>query len=145
MQVTPGRVAEFERLIADVQAWASQEQDVSAVGLAGSWAKGVARMDSDADLVVVCADPNRFEHDAGWIRDALGVDAQVVRTQLWGVLLERRVQLSSGFEVEFGFVTPSWADVEPVDAGTARVVKDGFRVLHDPSGLLHRLTTTLRP
>lgn len=35
-----------------------------------------------------------------------------------------------------------WA-AEPVDDGTARVVRDGFRVLHDPVGVLSRLLTQL--
>ena len=143
MKVTPGRVAEFEGLIADVRAWAAQEPDVTAVGLAGSWARGAARMDSDVDVVVLCSAPDRFEDTTGWIRDILGQNARVVRTRRWGDLLERRVVLASGFEVEFGFVTLSWADTDPVDAGTVRVVRDGFRAVHDPAGLLHKLTTAL--
>jgi hypothetical protein len=45
----------------------------------------------------------------------------------------------TGLEVEFGFAAPSWAATEPVDAGTAQVVGDGFRVLYDPVGILRAL------
>ena len=141
--VTPARVAEVEDVITRVQAWAARSPDV-AVGLAGSWARRAARMHSDADLVVLCADPHRFERATDWIGDALGQDAPVIRTQWWGILLERRVVLPSGLDVEFGFAAPSWADVDPVDPGTARVVSDGFRSLYDPTGILGKLTEALR-
>lgn len=67
---------------------------------------------------------------------ALDRDAALVRTQRWGVLIERRVVLPSGFQVEFGFVATDWASIDPLDGGTARVVGDGFVVLHDPEGIL---------
>lgn len=136
------RVAEFERVLAGVQAWAVQQTDVTAVGLAGSWARGVPSMDSDVDLVVLCTDPGRFERTTNWVSEALAEDAPVIRTRHWGELLERRVLTQTGLEVEFGFAPPSWAATKPVDAGTARVVGDGFRVLYDPGGILHALVGT---
>ncbi len=60
-----------------------------------------------------------------------------------GVLSERRVRLPSGLEVDFGFVAPSWASTDPVDAGTAQVVRDGCRPLLDDSGLLERLVAAV--
>ncbi|HUX70505.1 MAG TPA: hypothetical protein VMV41_08355 [Cellulomonadaceae bacterium] len=55
-----------------------------------------------------------------------------------GDLIERRVVLPGGFEVELGFVDPAWV-AEPVDAGTRRVVLDGTSPLDDPDGLLATL------
>jgi hypothetical protein len=52
--------------------------------------------------------------------------------------------LQSGFEIEFGFAAPSWASTEPLDAGTARVVRDGCLPLHDPSGALELLIAAVR-
>src|SRR5690606_1092785 len=42
-------------------------------------------------------------------------------------------------EVELGLADPAWAATDPVDPGTARVVGDGFLVLHDPAGALAAL------
>ena len=53
--------------------------------------------------------------------------------------MERRVRLSSGLEIEFGFVAPSWATTDPVDPGTAAVVRDGVQSLYDPLGLIETL------
>lgn len=58
-------------------------------------------------------------------------------------MTERRVRLDSGVEIEFGFTQPTWASVDPVDAGTHRVVRDGLRPLFDPAGLLARLVAAV--
>lgn len=48
------------------------------------------------------------------------------------LLTERRLRLASGLEVEVCIGHPSWAETDPVDAGTRRIVSDGIRVLWDP-------------
>ena len=123
-------------VVARVRAWALEQPEVLAVGLAGSQARGDPDADSDVDLVLLVDDPEAYL-GGSWGADVLG-PAVDVRTRWWGALLERRFRPPSGPEVEFGFAPSSWAAV-PVDPGTARVVNDGFVVLHDPSGLLGRL------
>jgi hypothetical protein len=121
-----------------------ERSDVVAVALVGSWARGSARPDSDVDLVVLTTEGARYlEHD-DWIA---GLGAQrLVLTRSWGPLTERRVVMPSGLEVEVGIAAPSWAAVDPVDAGTQQVVTDGVRVLYDPAGLLATLlATAVRP
>jgi hypothetical protein len=55
----------------------------------------------------------------------------------YGVLWSRRLWLERvRFEVEIGFVRPSWAELNPLDPGTRRVVADGCRILYDPDRLL---------
>ena len=127
-----------------MRSWAQRRTDIQAVGLAGSWARGAQRPDSDADFVVLTAATEYYELGTEWIADALLLQAPVVRTRRWGPVIERRVLLPSGFELEFGFADPSWAQAAPVDSGTARVVGDGFRVLHDPHGILARLVEAVR-
>jgi uncharacterized protein len=51
--------------------------------------------------------------------------------------------LRSGLAVEFGFVPPNWASVDPADPGTARVVRDGCSPLVDPEGALARLSAAV--
>jgi hypothetical protein len=122
-----------------VIAWASRRADVRALGLAGSWARDEATMDSDVDLVILSERPELYAGVTDWIEPATGQPGHIVRTKAWGPVTERRVQLASGLLVEYGFAPPTWADVSPVDEGTARVVADGFSVLYDPVGLLTRL------
>jgi hypothetical protein len=109
---------------------------VVAVALVGSWARGAAGPDSDVDLVVLTESPAVYLEREEWVRELGG--ARVVRTRRWGVLTERRLAMP-GLEVDVGFVLPSWASTDPVDAGTARVVAGGLVPLYDPQGLLARL------
>ena len=125
--------------MASVTAWALTRADIQALGLAGSWAREAATMASDVDLVVVTERPELYAGATDWVEAATGRPGQIVRTKAWGPLTERRVQLASGFLIEYGFAPPSWADVVPLDEGTARVVADGFSVLYDPVGRLSRL------
>jgi hypothetical protein len=109
--------------------------------LVGSYARDAARPDSDVDLVLLTTDEPAYRSD-GW---AAGLDlGEPVRTQAWGPILERRYVTRSGLEVEIGIGPPSWAATDPVDAGTRRVITDGARVLHDPTGLLATLMSACR-
>jgi predicted nucleotidyltransferase len=121
--------------------WADEDSSLRAVGLAGSYARNAARADSDVDLVVLAIDPQRLLDDDAWHR-RFG-DVRLVRAERFGVLIERRLQLPSGLEIEVGIVSTSWASIDPVDAGTRKVVQDGFRILHDPDGHLKRLVETV--
>jgi len=136
------RAAEVERLLERTRDWAAARPDVAAVGLAGSWARGEAHANSDVDLPVLTDEPRRYLEDEGWVR-ALG-GLRTIKMQTWGPLTERRFVLPSGLEVESGIATPSWPVVDPVDPGTLGVVRDGFRAVYDPEGLLARLVEACR-
>lgn len=137
--LTPGRVAEYRQVIRSVAAWAASQHDIAGVAVVGSWARGQARMGSDVDLVVLTDDAEDYVVDSAWVPAAMGGRAELVRTQRWGPLTERRVALESGLQVEFGFVATGWADTDPVDPGTARVVGEGCSPLVDPEGLFARV------
>jgi hypothetical protein len=144
LMVTPERAAEYHGIVRSVTAWADGQQDITGIAAVGSWARDEPRMDSDLDLVILTVDKQRYSTDGWWVPGAVGQQADVVRTQDWGPLTERRVVLQSGFEIEFGFAAPSWASTEPLDAGTARVVRDGCLPLHDPSGAFELLIAAVR-
>lgn len=124
-----------QHILDAVVTWAQARSDVVAVGLAGSHARGTAQSSSDVDLVVVVDDPTALLDDDEWL--AHFGDVTSVVDEDWGAVQSRRVHFREGAEVEFGLTTPAWADL-PLDAGTAHVVRDGFRVLHDPDGVLGR-------
>jgi predicted nucleotidyltransferase len=138
--VNAPRRAEYERILDRLAAWASVQADIVAIAVVGSWARGQPRMDSDIDAVVLTTDTARYTGRDDWVAAAAGHAAPIVRRQDWGVLQERRVRLPSGLEVEYGFVPPSWAATEPVDAGTRDVAEHGFHPIYDPHGILQRLS-----
>jgi rhodanese-related sulfurtransferase len=131
------RRPEVEALLALAASWAATRPDVAALARAGSWSREAAGPDSDVDLIFLTDEPATYTHDDAWIA-ALGA-REIVRRESWGALEERRLRLPTGLEVEVGVGLPSWAATSPLDAGTAEVVRNGFRALYDPLGLLAAL------
>lgn len=128
---------ELDLLTEVVAAWASARPDVRAVAMVGSYARGLATADSDVDFVVLTADPETYVEDDEWIGSL--DEGNLIATKSWGAITERRLRRPNGLEIEVGIGQPTWAAVDPVDPGTARVVRDGMRIVYDPDGLLQRL------
>jgi uncharacterized protein len=122
-----------ERLIASIAAWAIERDEILAAGLCGSHARGTARPDSDVDLVLVCVTRDSLLIDISWTREFGAVTS--VAFEAYGLVESVRVVYENGPEVEFGLTTSAWIKL-PIDVGTARVMRDGFRILYDPSGQL---------
>jgi len=140
--ISPERLAEAEEIIDRITRWAAHRPDVIGLLLVGSYARNAARPDSDIDIVLLTTDQTRYLND-DWANElALG---ELVRTQSWGPITERRHATASGLEVEIGIGSPDWARPDPVDTGTHRVVTDGARPLHDPAGVLATLIRACGP
>lgn len=135
---------EVEALLSRATEWAAARKDVLALGLVGSWARGAGRPGSDVDLVLLTDEQLAYTEREDWI-EALAPGATLVRTKDWGGVVERRLLLPSGLELDVGVGRAAWAETAPVDPGTRRVVKDGMRALHDPRGLLAALVTACLP
>jgi hypothetical protein len=130
-----------EAFIGQVAEWAADHPGIQAAALVGSWARGAARAESDIDLILIVSEPADFLRRDAWLR-TFGV-VERVTDEDWGRVQSRRAFYRGGPEVEFGITTAEWADTDPVDAGTARVVHDGMRILADPDGLLADLLAAL--
>ena len=137
--VTARRVDAF---LASFTDWAAAQPGITAVALVGSWANGTARPDSDVDLVVVAADPTPLLADDTWLH-RFGALRSVGRED-WGLVQSRRVLYDDGLEVEFGVTAAAWLATDPLDPGTARVIRDGARVLLDERGSLALLVARAR-
>ena len=123
-----------------VAAWAAERADVGGVVVVGSWARQARRVDSDVDILVLTANPDHAEASV-W---AGLLNGEIVRLAQWGPLREVRIRRPAGLDVELGVVPLSWADTDPVDPGTHRVISDGHRILHDPAGRLAALSAACR-
>jgi hypothetical protein len=145
-----GRIVDkkIDAILAEISRWAGGRADISAVALVGSWARGVARADSDIDVMILTPDPLSFRRDHSWMSeidwDCMEASVADWRDADYGDVWSRHVHLVDGREIEFGFGSPAWAAIDPIDAGTFKVISDGCRILFDPQGLLGRLVAHVR-
>lgn len=123
-------------LLDEVVRWAEGAPLLIGVALVGSHTRGVARDDSDVDLMILSAEPGRYLRDTSWLR--LFGEVASYTEEDWGLVTTLRVFYAPGLEVEFSLATPAWAAL-PVDAGTRRVVADGMHILYDLNNVFGRL------
>lgn len=132
-----GRRRHAERLIHELEIWAADVSDLRGVCVVGSYARGTPQMSSDLDLVLLSTEPDRYR---GWLgSDSPLAPARFLLSRTWGPLTELRFLHRTGRQLDIGVTTPAWADTDPLDPGTARVIGDGLRIVHDPDSLLHRV------
>lgn len=136
------RTDEIEALVSHIATWAAGRPDLIAVALVGSQARRSARPDSDVDLVFLSRDPDRYVRQEDWARELGGSAVQATAHR--GVLVEQRLVTGSGLELDVAIGGPRWASIDPLDSGTARVVREGMRIVHDPEGVLARLRDAVR-
>jgi hypothetical protein len=113
--------------------------NIEGVALAGSHASGKASETSDVDLIILSSERGQYLRSHSWL--SLFGKVETLRNETWGDVETLRATYTDGLEVEYNFAEPSWADV-PVDPGTRRVVKEGFRILLDPGGKLEALVAS---
>ena len=114
------------QLFAQVEQWAEEEPSVEGVILVGSYARGMQSAESD-----ITSEKKRLLQNQQFV-ERFGT---VLKRHLefYGKCTSVRVWYAMGLEVEFGIVDPSWIAL-PLDAGTAKVLKDGYQVLVDKKG-----------
>ena len=137
--VTDERRREYTGVCKAVVKWAVGRSDIKGVAVVGSWARSEPRMDSDIDLVILTIEKAPYSASEDWASVAVSQPAELIRTQDWGPLTERRIRVASGLEIEFGFAPPNWAETDPVDPGTARVVLGGCIPILDRGELFRKL------
>jgi uncharacterized protein len=128
---SPTIAGQRARLLLDaVEKWAGDRPDILAVALIGSWARGVARPDSDIDLLVIAQDTAGYFAWQDWLSD-FGKPTDRARESVAG-LSALRAWYADGPEVEFILVTPAQLE-------DASVLLDaGSMAIHDPNDLLAR-------
>lgn len=117
-----------QNLLADLKLWAAGEEHIESLFLVGSYARGTQTDASDIDVCVITTERPRMLEEMEFIHRFGRVEKQQI--EYYGACTSVRAWYAEGFEVEYGLLEPSWIDV-PLDAGTAGVLRDGYRVLID--------------
>jgi predicted nucleotidyltransferase len=125
------------KLISSISSWFKEQTDVQGVLLIGSYARGNPQADSDIDFVVVVTEPEKYLTATDWTR-YFGEPIEL-RIEDWGALSSVRVFYKNKIEIEFGFVSPDWVSVTPIDPGTLKAVQRAAKILYDKSGRMAAL------
>ena len=134
---------QFQLVQSQVTQWASSHAAIMAAALVGSWARGEARPDSDVDFIFLTKDPSQFRANTTWMLDALGGqfagEPMDWRDEDYGVVWSRHLMFGDKVRIEFSFAHLDWAQADPIDPGTCKVVQNGFNVLVDKGGYFELL------
>ena len=126
----PGHISNFFNQII---AWSESQSKIIAVALVGSYARGEATESSDIDLVIVTSSPEALIKNPSWIEN-FGRPHKI-NIEDWGKVQSIRAQYPKGLEVEFGITDMNWL-AQPIDEGTAAVIRNGIQVVYDREGYL---------
>lgn len=136
--ITDERKHEYRRIKHSISLWSGSQPDIKGIAIVGSWARRDARMDSHLDLLVLTPDTGNYVLSDSWICHALPTPGVIVGAQTLGSLTELEVRLPSGLIIDFGFVPPSWASINPLNPTMARLVAEGCIPLVDPESAIER-------
>jgi predicted nucleotidyltransferase len=126
----------FQPFLSRLKQWSATQQDISAVAIVGSQARGTAQPDSDIDVVILCATPQAYFDNQAWLSEfGHPIDTGV---EDYGSVQSLRTIFADGKEVEFGFTTERWASDAELGS-TGPIVRDGLLAAYDPKGLLGNL------
>jgi uncharacterized protein len=135
--------AQARDLLTIVRQMVQARDDLRALAVCGSWARGCPRPDSDLDLLILASEPNKLRKDLDWLQalpfERNGFVIHAIETATYGAVWSAHVRLGFNADLEITFAEITWVCDAPIDAGTLRVVSDGMVIEVDKDGLLTNL------
>lgn len=135
--------AETNGLIEVIQMLVKGRDDLRAMAVCGSWARGNPRPDSDLDVLIIAQDQGSLRRNQKWIGELKYSDAGFRyvdhESVQYGPVWSAHIKLEPEADLELTFAGENWTSVHPLDPGTRRVVTDGFKILVDKDGVLQSL------
>ena len=138
---------EAQSLTEAIAVWVRASSGLRALALVGSWFRGTARPDSDLDLLILANNPEQYQSDQNWLYQiALPDPFRVISSKSvpYGVVWSCHALLDPAAELELTFGALDWASTDPIDAGSRRVISDGFRMIVDKDGRLQRIVDAVK-
>ncbi len=118
----------ISHFINQVKKWSNEMNDIDAVLLVGSYARGDEKAQSDVDLVMITTNKEKYLQQRFF--DVFGT-VKNYQIEYYGRVTSIRVWYEQNqLEVEFGITTPIWIK-KPLDDGTKRVLFDVYKIIVD--------------
>lgn len=127
----------IENFINALKNFSENTSYIESVIIAGSYVRGTNKESSDLDIVIITPNKSEIVRNQDFIHNFGEVYKK--QTEYYGACTSIRVWYKNGHEVEFGIVEPSWIE-KPLDAGTNKVLSDGYKIVIDKKGYFDNLT-----
>ena len=141
------KTADAKAIVRRVADWAVYREDIRAMALCGSWARGDTHQGSDIDLLLLSDRAAEHRLHQEWLAEISfeGAGYRILWSEdaSYGVVWSRHIALMPTAKVELTFAQCSWARTDPIDVGTRRIVKDAFEIILDKDGTLARLVNAV--
>jgi hypothetical protein len=142
------KTADANAILSAIADWGLGREDIRAMALIGSWARGSPYQDSDIDMLLLSDRADEYRRRREWLTeiDLEGAGYRIVSIDdaSYGVVWSRHIDLLPAAKAELTFAPCSWARKDPLDAGTRSVVRDAFRIIFDKDGVLAKLVAAVR-
>lgn len=132
-----------EAILEKIVKWAENISEVKGVALVGSHARNKTTKDSDIDIILLVDTPDVFISDVTWLKKIF-TGITKYKLEQWGIVKTIRVFDKDNNEIELNFAPLSWANTDPVDSGTAKVLEGGIKILYDSDKLFNKLINSNR-
>ncbi|HEV3238478.1 MAG TPA: nucleotidyltransferase domain-containing protein, partial [Gemmataceae bacterium] len=137
------KTTDANAMVSAVADWSIDHEDIRAMALVGSWARGNPHQGSDIDLLLLSDRADEYRRSQKWLTeiDFDGAGYRVLSSEdaNYNVVWSRHIALLPAGKVEITFAQCSWARIDPVDDGTRSVVKEAFQIIFDKDGILANL------
>jgi uncharacterized protein len=134
------KTADSNAIVSAVADWALGREDIRAMALVGSWARGDPHQGSDIDLLLLSDQAAEYRLRGDWLAEIVferaGYRLLSSEDVSYGLVWSRHIVLMPQAKVELTFAQCSWTRTDPVDIGTRSVIKDAFEIVLDKDGTL---------
>lgn len=114
----------------------SPQCNVKGIILLGSYARGDNRNNSNVNVTIIALNPSEFFKENSWI-EHFGKIFLLNKGE--NDIISLRIACIEEIQMHLNIVPLTWAETDPIDPETLKVILDGVRVLWDPDNLLHKL------
>jgi predicted nucleotidyltransferase len=126
------RFADVDAIVRAVADWALHREDIRAMAIVGSWARGDPHQGSDVDLLLLSDRADEYRHRQKWLAEidleSAGFRIASSEDASYGVVWSCHIALSPAGKAELTFAPRSWARADTVDAdGAQRCPLSGFK------------------
>ncbi len=127
---------DIQNILTLILHWAKSQEDIKGIALVGSYARDMAKNDSDIDLIMITKNHKNYLNDLWWLNQFGQV--QFVEQVNYGKVTSLHVHYSNSYKIEFGITTSAWTKIPP-DRGSVEVISDGIKILYDPKHLIQKI------